>query len=526
MTGFRRSTACIGLAASLSGPATAAWDFTPFLSLGETYTDNVALDPEGQERDEFITFLSPGFTLFRDQGRVQANVGYQMQNFYYAKTGNFRSSHRLDAFGIAEVAREHFYIDGAARISQQVVDASQAGALDNRSTAGNRTDAFAASVSPFLRQEIGSFAQASARYRYGIVEYDDQEVEQFGNVTNGDATVHSGILGLGKPPEQTGLGWLAAYSRERVKYENADAANTFQQAGARVDVPVTTTVALVALGGYETNDFAQTTTSIDPDGGFWEAGLHWQPNARNSIEARYGERPFGETYYFSWDRLGSRFSTAVSYRENVTTQAQGLLGGGMGGGGQVLNYGILAPPTGAGAASPQISGFSGGGGTEIDPGTGLPIGEGPGGGIDPNTGLPIGGLGLTSNVFVSKQLQASVTYSTAKTTTNINVFQQEREFDETVATEDARSRGGRVLVGWRTGSRTDVFAGAEYARQDFTRNDVPLSSDLIRARFGLQRLIGTTAAGRLEGVRTERTTDDNTGEYVEHAVTLSFTILF
>lgn len=524
MTGFGRLIVGIGLAASLVGPATAAnWNFTPYLSLGEIYTDNVELAPESEERSEFVTLLNPGFTLFRDQGRVRANVGYQMQNFYYAKESDFQNFHQLDAFGIAEIAREHFFIDAASSISQQIIDASQAGALNNRSITGNRTDVFTATVSPFLRQEIGSFAQAGARYRYGIVEFDDEEVEAFDeNIVNDDATIHSGVLGLGKPPDERGLGWLAAYSRERVEFENADAANTFEQAGLRLDFPVTPAVGLVVLGGYENNDFAQTTTSIDPDGGFWEAGVQWEPSSRDLIEARFGERPFGETYFFSWNRIGRRFSTDILYDEDVTTSAQSLLGGG-----SLLNYAILAPPTDVGATPPQVPGFPIDDDSEIDPDTGLPIGGVPGdGAIDPGTGLPIGRLSLTSNVFVTKRLDAGITYTTAKTSTRINVFHEDREFDETAPIQDERSRGGGVLILWRTGSRTDVFAGVAYGRTYSSQDDVERTADLIRARLGLQRLISARAVGRLEGVRTERTTDNSSGEYVEHAVTLTFTLLF
>ncbi|MGH8501176.1 MAG: TIGR03016 family PEP-CTERM system-associated outer membrane protein [Gammaproteobacteria bacterium] len=503
-----------GIMLSQAAPAEAAnWNFTPYLVLGQAYTDNVSQAPKGEEQDEFISLLNPGFFLIRDQGRVRANIAYQMQNLYYAKESDFETFHQLDAFGVAEVAQDHVFIDASSSISQQVIDARQAAPVSNLSLNDNRADVFTAAVSPYVRQQFGATTEAIARYRYGIVDFDDDEA---GGVTD-DITVNGGLLGVGALPEERRYGWLAAYSQERVGREDTDAVDTFERAGLRLDYMLTRVIGLTALGGYEENDFESTTvTDFNTKGEYWEAGVRLQPTSQDLIEARYGERFFGNTFFFSWDRLGRRFATRIAYTEDVTTVAQSLLGGSD----QLLSYGILRPADGGqmlgGANAPR--GYQG---VSIDPDTGLPE---PGTPIDPDTGLPVGGLSLTSEVFVSKRLDAGVTFNTAKTATEINLFQEDRDFLGVTESEDERVRGIETLLTWHLTSRTDLLAGADFARQDFEESEQ--SADVIHFRLGLQRFIGSRTFARLEGRRTQRESEDGLDEFVENAVVVTATRLF
>lgn len=495
----------------------ANWNFTPYVSLAEIYTDNVRLAPRGDEQDEFITVVNPGFSLRRDEGRIRANVAYQMQNLFYARDSDANETfHQLDALGVAEILREHFFIDAASSISQQVIDAEQAAPLSNRSVTGNRTDVVTASVSPYLRQEFGS-TQALARYRYGIVNFDDSDVA---GITN-DATVNGESVAIGSPPSAKRLSWLGAYDRKRVDFDGINAADVFEQAGLRFDYRLTRTLGLVGLGGYEDDQFRRTGNTLDPNGTFWEAGVRLEPGARDLIEARYGERFFGNTVFFSWDHTGRRFATQIAYSEDVTTVAQSLLGDTQ----ELLDYGVLNPSADTIPSSIATSASPFTDSTGIDPDTGLPIGGADGASAtDPSTGLPLGGLSLTSDVFVAKRLEASIAFDGAKTETRINIFQEDRNFENATINKDERARGIQALFDWQFASRTDLIAGADYAREHFGGNDS--TADLLRFSLGLQHVIGPRTFGRLAGERTQRTSDDNLDEYTENAVILSVTHQF
>lgn len=495
----------------------ASWNFTPYVTLGEIYTDNVTLAPEDDEQDDFVTFVNPGFSLRRDEGRVRANVAYQMQNFFYAKNDDSNQTfHQLEAVGIAEILREHFFVDAAASISQQIIDAEQAAALSNRSVTGNRTDVVTAGISPYLREEFGS-TQALARYSYDIVDFNDNDVA---GVTN-DTTVNSGLLAIGNPPSEKRLSWLGAYDHERVDFKDTDAADVFEQAGVRLDYRLTRTIGLVGLGGYEDNKFESPSPAPEPRGPFWEAGIRLEPGARDLIEARYGEHFFGNTLFFSWEHAGRRFTTQVAYSEDITTVAQSLLGDT----GEQLDYGILdssADDSVATSVAARTSPLTDS--TAIGPDTGLLAGGANGSAIDPNTGLPLEGLSLTSDVFVAKRLAGTVAFNTAKTDTRINIFQEDRDFEDTGVRKDERARGIQALCDWHFAARTDLIAGADYVRETFGEND--RTADLIRFSLALQHVIGARTFGRLEAEGTKRNSDDSLDEYTESALILSLTYQF
>ncbi len=516
MVRIKKSLLLLTLTAGQVGTLQAAdWSFTPYVTLGEIYTDNVALAPEGQEESEFITLLNPGFTLYQDRGRVKANVAYQMQNLFYADDSDFNETfHQLDAFAVGEIVREHLFVDATSTIAQQVIDAERTAALNNFSVTGNRTDAITAAISPHLHQKFGASTQALARYRYGIVDFDDDEVSAFNNVAAADATVNGGILAIGTQlREEKRLSWLAAYSQDRVDSEGVDAVDKFEEAGLRLDLRLTRTFGLTALGGYENNKFERTETSLDTTGEFWEAGTFWQPTARDSIEARYGERFFGNTYFLSWGHAGRRFATTIAYSEDVTTLAQTLLGES----GELFDYGIFDPV--------RFNSFEDKTSTEgrllIDPDTGLPVGSTP---LDPSTGLPVQGLSLTSDVFEAKRLEGSVALNTAKTFTLINVFQEDRDFEDLALSDDERIRGIQAFLRWHFASHTDLLTEVDYAREDFS--DDSQSADLIRARLGIEHSFGLQTLGRVEATRTERNSDDGLAEYTENAIIASVTRRF
>lgn len=501
----------------LLGPTCAVqaanWAFTPYVTLGEIYTDNVTLAPEGQEQEDFITLINPGFLLTREQGRVRANIAYQMQNLFYAKESDFNETHhQLDALGVAEIAPEHLYIDATTSISQQVIDPQQVAATENRSVTGNRTDVTTASISPYIRHDFGTSTQGLARYRYGIVDFDESEV---GNQAD-DATLNGGLIALGSNPEGRRFGWLAAYNNEQVHYDNIDASDTFQKAGLRLDFGLTSKLGLVAIGGYEDNKFERSTTTFDPDSSFWSAGFTLDPTSHDRIQALYGERFFGNTYLFSWEHRARRFATQVNYSEDVRTVAQSLLGDT----GQFLEYGILdssGDVTGNTSANPINN-------TALDPQTGLPVGGLPdGSGVDPISGLPLGGLSLSTELFVAKRLDASILIETAKTNTQFTVFQEDREFNDSALSNDERVRSAQAVFSWRFASRTEALAGADFARFDFDDDDE--TADLIRFTVGLQHDIGTRTQARIQATRAQRESDD-LNEYVENAVVATVTRSF
>src|SRR4051794_38660959 len=57
----------------------AKWDLVPSFTADETYTDNARLAPSGQEHSDWITSLTPSFTLSGSGARARFNANYSPQ---------------------------------------------------------------------------------------------------------------------------------------------------------------------------------------------------------------------------------------------------------------------------------------------------------------------------------------------------------------------------------------------------------------------------------------------------------------
>src|SRR5580658_311261 len=61
------------------------WTFSPWIGGQELATDNVLLTPTNR-RSDFLTTLSPGFSITEDGERLRGNLDYSPSLYYYALT--------------------------------------------------------------------------------------------------------------------------------------------------------------------------------------------------------------------------------------------------------------------------------------------------------------------------------------------------------------------------------------------------------------------------------------------------------
>ncbi|KFI19047.1 exosortase, partial [Nitrosococcus oceani C-27] len=100
----------------------AEWRFTPLLAGGEIYTDNVTLAPRGEEESDFITQITPGFSLRGRGSRLQLGANYLMQNLFFAKDGDRNTTfHRFLGLARAELAKDHLFFDLRATVFQALI---------------------------------------------------------------------------------------------------------------------------------------------------------------------------------------------------------------------------------------------------------------------------------------------------------------------------------------------------------------------------------------------------------------------
>ncbi len=295
------------------------WRLEPSVRASSTYTDNAnqsATNPE----DALILSVTPGFSL-RSQGsrRIQASMNYGLTGV--ARFGEDQSTdlyHNLNAAGKAELVEDFLFIDGNARISQELISLLGSPA-DAEINASNRATVGMYSISPYIQKRLGTFANAQARYTAsGAI---------FENSGTANSNVNAFTAGLTSGTRFNDLSWGLNYSIRKAENRNAataaaNADTTFERASATVGYALTRKFRVFGTVGQDWNDYLSATGT---EGSFYSAGFGWSPTRRTSVEASAGERYFGSVFSLSGSHRTRMSRWTVRYSEDVSDITQQFL---------------------------------------------------------------------------------------------------------------------------------------------------------------------------------------------------------
>ena len=145
----------------------AEWRFRPRLTVQGTYSDNIALTPD--KESDFVTDISPGFTLTGKGRRFTLDVFYNLQYVNYARsTSSDRFNNQLQLLGNGEVAKDLFFIDIRSTVRQENISNRRNTANSTISVTNNVTNTYTFGISPYLKHRFGSFARASSTALWGV----------------------------------------------------------------------------------------------------------------------------------------------------------------------------------------------------------------------------------------------------------------------------------------------------------------------------------------------------------------------
>lgn len=289
------------------------WRLEPTVSASATYTDNANQSASNPE-DALILGVRPGFTL-RSEGsrRVQASLKYGLSAV--ERLGNNESSnldHNLSAAGKAELVEDFLFIDGNARISQELISLFGSPA-ESEINDSNRATVGTYSISPYIQKRFGTFANAQARYTNSGAIFEN-DVASNSNVNAFTAALISGT-------RFDDLSWGLNYSIR--KASNRDAADTtFERASATAGYALTRKFRVFGTVGEEWNEYSTSGASNSIDGSFYSVGFGWAPTRRTSFEASTGERYFGRTYSLSGSHRTRMTRWTAGYFEDVSDISQ------------------------------------------------------------------------------------------------------------------------------------------------------------------------------------------------------------
>ena len=438
---------------TLALPASAVeWDFRPRAELGQSYTDNVALD-ENDEESEWITELRPGLGLTAESARFSLEADYEMQILRFDDNGDLDDIYNsLDATGSLEVLPESGFIDAFARYDQQNVDTEGRLAFSNFFNTDNRTDYALLGLSPYHVGRYGNWAESLVRLTAYNVSYSNTDS---GVEPPEDSDTLEVVASFGSPEGARGISWRANGSHTETDFDEGDDFE-FDQLRFEVGVPVGARTRLLGTYGQET-DIEEDATDGGLDETVWFLGFRWEPSQLQSLEVRGGDRFYGSAWEAAWRRRGSRGQLGVDYIENPTTSA-GVLG----------NDDLFQTdfPT-------------------IDVGS------------------------LDTRPFLQKRLSGQAAYTLPRSEVAARIYSDRREyFDVTGGDED--SVGLSLSFDWEAAARTTVGVLVSLENREF---DSDREDDYFDINLRVRRQINRILSGELRLSRFER--DSNTAEEYE-----------
>ena len=308
--------------ALVSVPAIAAeWDFQPSVTLGQSYTGNVALAEDGAEEAEWITELRPGVVVSVEGPKFTADLDYEMQILQFDdNSDNDEVFNRLDAAGNVELLPESAFLDAFVRYDQQNVDTEGRLAFSNFFTTDNRTNYSVIGLSPYHVGSWGGRAESLVRITAYDVEYSDTDA---GAIPPEDSENLEVVATIGSPESAPGISWRARGSHIETDFQSGEDFE-YDQARFELGVPVGARTRLIGEVGQE-SDVEEDSTQGGLDESVWFIGFNWAPSDLQSIEIRAGDRFYGSAWEAAWRRRGSRGELTVDYTETPTTST-GVLG--------------------------------------------------------------------------------------------------------------------------------------------------------------------------------------------------------
>jgi hypothetical protein len=298
--------------------------FQPRVEGAIQYADNLTLaDDASPQVNSAGIELAPGFFTSYSGDRFLGAADYSLIGRAWEESDFDDITHRLAAGGRWTPVTDLFYVDGTAGYFDSIIDPTAGTSVGGIGLLGpdNLAETATATVSPTLRKRVREM-EFQASYSYGRVWYLDlpDAATTPGSLDAEDSTDQTVRVSLGTAEPQRKLTGRLFYEWDKSEFE-VSLPYRYDRAGVEGGWRVTDTVALIADAGLE-SALDENTTDGGLDDSFWHAGFRWEPDEQTVAEARYGQRFFGDSYFFSLEREARFLRVVASYREEPTVETR------------------------------------------------------------------------------------------------------------------------------------------------------------------------------------------------------------
>jgi uncharacterized protein (PEP-CTERM system associated) len=289
-----------------------SWTYGSAISLRETATNNVDLQPSESRRSDLVSELTPSIRFGEKGARTTLNGTITVPLVFYARNGDKNAAYpSASVLGDVKVIDDFFHVEGSVVVAQQYFNPLGAQPSGFENTTQNRYRSSTYRISPYIRSvtpegtryelressvwnELGSAPTGTGNSRY---------TQWTGNASNTEST----------------LGWQANVEHTDFYFNNADPIRTDLARVIGV-YTVDPQLRLDLRGGYEENHFPLE----DLHGPIYGAGFEWRPTQRTKVLGNWEHHFFGAAYQFSLDHRMALSVWNLSMSRNITTFPQQL----------------------------------------------------------------------------------------------------------------------------------------------------------------------------------------------------------
>jgi polysaccharide export outer membrane protein len=453
-----------------------------------TFTDNVDLEPDGEESSALITRLGNSLSVSAELARFTGHLNTNYDLVFNSNDSDLSLDGRLAGTSTTELKRNHLFFDLNAGINRTLLDSRQSSSAssnvtDSRQSSSassnvttNRDTTVTLSASPFLVHRLGDFADAEWRYRISPVL-----VSSSGS---SDSLIHSVSNRLiGGEMFQT-LGWsLDSQAGQTMRSDEDDI--DFADTSLGLSYDLWRAFSLLGSVGYVYRTGDNDGNDDELNGISWDAGFRWQPSPLTSLQATYGQRDQDDTFNATLrHQIAPKTSIRASYSDERLTDQERFIQG--------------------------ITGFIiDDQGNFIDPATGLPF--------DPND--PVTSFNDTTTR--TRSLRGAIRHSSGRNTVTLSGSASR----ETGGSEGDEDSYGAILSWTRRLSRQlSISSSAGFERNEFSSDG--RDDDNYRFNSFLSYRLFSTASTNLSYSFQMQDSTDSSEEFTENTVTVGLSVGF
>jgi len=317
----------------------AVWGVTlkPTITISQSYSDNLTLRPASLAQSGFVTQLDPSLNIVRDTANTKFNLHSRLQYLYYEDISlSPRLYPQLQMTSKTELYDDSIFVDSSSTVGQGNSSSIGGGVSSSniyQSPFTPHTTYRTFRFSPYWTPHFGGYAEGEVRFGY----------YHFGNSTSSSPTSTAtgnsiGNLGTdtyqeslnlksGRKFNSSSLSWRLSANNQNQRSQTSSGSNLrFRNANGEISQRLFGDISAFIQTGYYDNQYSGNT--VAKNGIYVTPGLSWSPSPNFSFAAGYGYNA-----YFSnvnWNP-SERTSFQLTYRNSQVGGSAYGSGSGFGG---------------------------------------------------------------------------------------------------------------------------------------------------------------------------------------------------